>query len=75
MPRPGVINRIVDGIYHISTQFLYRSPQWFLDRVALNKAHIILYKGGKPIAKVVPMDCEVGACEADYGLPEHPQNK
>lgn len=75
MPRPGIINRIVDGIYHISTSFLYRKPQWFLDRVVLNKGHIILYKGGKPIAKIVPMDCNTSPCEADYGLPEFEDKK
>jgi len=68
-PQPRVINRLEDGIYHISTQHFYRRPHWFLDRIKLNQAHIVLYRNGLPIARIVPMDAQVSPCEADYGLP------
>lgn len=70
MPPPTrVVNRYEEGVYHISTQFFYRKPQWFLERIALNKAHVVLYRNGEPVGRIVPMDTQVSACEADYGLP------
>lgn len=57
-----------DGVYHVSTPIFYKRSQWFLERISLNKAHIILYRNAKPVCRMVPLDTVVSDCEADYGL-------
>ena len=68
----GKPKTLIDGVFHTSTPALYKKMAWFLDRVEKNKCHLVLYRNGIAIARVVPMDCSTDECAADYGVESTP---
>jgi hypothetical protein len=60
--------KLIDGCYHISTPEFYKRPGWYMDRVCLNQAHVILYRNGKQVGRLVPPDTVVEPCMADPEL-------
>jgi hypothetical protein len=64
--------KLEGGVYHVSAPLFYKRPGWFLDRVQLNQAHLILYRNGRQAGRVVPMETKTEPSMADYNL-ELPQ--